>query len=159
MQKAILIPTDFQVESLNTLKLALNKNDGHEVSVCLVYCEYQSDSITELLFYSPNKRIKALAGAEFNEALAIIKNRFSKTLTNLYIDLFHGHNSNALAAFLEARRVQEIYIPQNYTLKSTKNSFDPLPLLKKVQLPIYTMEWSSEINLSSQGNLGALFVN
>lgn len=159
MQKTILIPTDFQVESLNTLKLALNKNDGHGVNVCLMYCEYQSDSITELLFYSPNKRIKALAGAEFNEALAIIRNRFSKTLANLHIELFHGYNSSALAAFLETRRVQEVYIPQSYPLKNTKNSFDPLPLLKKTQLPIYAMDWSSDVNLSSQDNLGALFVN
>jgi hypothetical protein len=60
MPKRILIPIDFSVESLNTLKRALDGLGDTHVEVILMYAEYLSDSITELLFYSPDDKRKEL---------------------------------------------------------------------------------------------------
>ncbi|MBP7642450.1 MAG: hypothetical protein KA767_03880, partial [Saprospiraceae bacterium] len=68
MQKRILIPTDFNVESLNTMKRALERVDDGDVEVILFYSEYLSDSITEMLFYNPEKRLNELITPVFEEA-------------------------------------------------------------------------------------------
>lgn len=58
MKKRILVPIDFQVESLNTLKLALKQHADNEVIVHLVYGELLDESITRMLFYDPARIIK-----------------------------------------------------------------------------------------------------
>ncbi len=159
MQKTILIPIDFHVESLNTLKLALKQNADSEVQVVLMYCEYLSDSIRDLLFYSPHKRIAELASADFHDAISIIRNRFSTTLISLRIELFHGHNASAFRNFTDGNRIDEIYIPKSYTLKKYKSGFDPGPLIKKSRLPFFEMDWATDTSLSQQDQLGFLFNN
>ena len=159
MQKTILIPTDFQVASLNTLKLALKHQNNQEVRVVLMYCEYLSDSITELLFFSPKETIKSLIKPEFEEAVAILKNRFAKTLVQLSVEMFHGQTTNAFQNFAQANEIDEIYIPKSYTLKKSDKSFDPLPYFKKSKLPIYEMEWDNNTKVSREDQLEAIFSN
>lgn len=158
MQKVILIPIDFQVESLNTLKLALSQNTGNRVKVVLMYCEHLSDSIRDLLFYSPHKRIAALASADFYEALSIIQNCFSTTMVSSQIELFHGYNVAAFRNFAAGNCIDEIYIPENYRLIARERSFDPLPIIKKSKLPLNEMGWPQHAGLSTQDQLAFLFV-
>ena len=68
MVKNILVPIDFQVASLNTMKLALEDREDCEVRVILMYSEFLTDSISDLLFYSPHKIIDAKLTPEFKEA-------------------------------------------------------------------------------------------
>ena len=159
MQKTILIPTDFQVESLNTLKLALKHQNNQKVRVVLMYSEYLTDSITELLFYSPKEIIKSSIKPEFEEALAIIKNRFPKTLVEISMQMFHGFTTNAFLHFAHANNIDEVYIPKNYTLIKSTKSFDPLPLLRKSKLPIYEMNWNNNTKVSRGDQLEAIFNN
>jgi len=60
MPKTILIPIDFRVASLNTLKYALERSSGSPHRVILIYAEYLEDSITELLFYRPESKPRSL---------------------------------------------------------------------------------------------------
>lgn len=56
--KNILIPIDFTIESLNTLKFALEENKNEQLTVVLMYATHLSDSITELLFIHNTKSFK-----------------------------------------------------------------------------------------------------
>ena len=73
MLKNILIPTDFKIESLNTLKYCLEERKHEKSSVILMYSAYNSDSITELLFYNPAKIVEGLVSTNFKDAINIIK--------------------------------------------------------------------------------------
>ena len=160
MQKTILVPTDFCVASLNTLRLALEQTPENEaVHVVLMYAEYLDDSITELLFYSPKKRVEALKNAEFEEALAILKNRFENRIASVRYELFHGYNRSALRCFVQANEVSTIYIPQSYQFKPAQRGFDPIPLIKKSKLAIQELEWEDRHSFFEANQLQLLFNN
>jgi hypothetical protein len=159
MAKTILIPIDFKIESLNTLKLALNSLKSEHTNVVLMYTEYLTDSITELLFYSPKKIIKSLKSPEFEEAISIIKNRYETMIDSIDIKLFHGYNVNAFKIFVEAKKIDTIYIPKNYSLRTSQNGFNPIPLIKKSKLPYQEIEWETSTYTSEQVQLNALFSN
>lgn len=156
MAKTILIPIDFKVQSLNTLKLALADSQADDVTVILVYPETLSDSITELMFYSPGKRIRALTGAEFKKALDILVNRFERQVSDIRIELLHAPHRQFLLNFLKAHRISEIYVPKRYQLSPGANGFDPIPGLKKSGLPVYEMDWEPG-SAGSVNELNALF--
>jgi hypothetical protein len=87
MVKKILIPTDFKIESLNTLKYSLEERKQEKSSVILMYSAYNSDSITDLLFYNPTKIVEALVSSNFNDAINIIKNTYETSIHSFKIEL------------------------------------------------------------------------
>jgi hypothetical protein len=157
MEKSILIPTDFSVESLNTLKVALSEDDHTQMHIILMCGEYLNDSITDLLFYSPERSLTKLLTPEFNEAISILKNRFEKKILSLKVELFHGATSQALRNFMHARNVQQVFIPRNYELRYNRNLFDIVPYLKDTHAHIFETQWESNISNSKGDHLNALF--
>lgn len=156
MPKKVLIPIDFKVESLITLKYAL-KEIKEEVEVVLMYSEHLTDSITDLIFYSPHERHNALKTAEFNEGLAILKTRFESILTKTVIKFFHGYNANAFRSFALGYNIDCIYIPKNLRLQPAENGFDPIPIILKSKLSYREIEWEESTD-SSIGSLSKLFI-
>jgi hypothetical protein len=144
MGKKILIPIDFRIESLNTLKYALEERKQEKSSVILMYSTFNSDSITELLFYNPAKIIQALVSSHFNDGINIIKNTYESSLHSLTIELFHGLNRNAFLNFYEAHGIDLVYLPKDYCLKPNKNGFDPIPLIKKSKVQYREVAWISD---------------
>lgn len=159
MAETILVPTDLRVASLNTLKLALELIDDNRIHVILVYAQYTGDSITDLLFNSPKKRLNNLVTPEFKEALEILRNCFeAKLLNGIDVEMYSGYNANALGNFIEAFGVTKIFIPKNYTLQPAhKMAFDITPMLKKIELPVFELEWDSGRVESEEQQLIALF--
>jgi hypothetical protein len=157
MVKKILIPTDFKIESLNTLKYCLEERKQEKSSVILMYSAYNSDSITEVLFYDPIKIVEALVSSNFNDAINIIKNTFESSLYAIKIELFHGLNTNAFLNFYDAHRVDLVYLPKDYSLKPYKNGFDPTPLIKKSKVQYREVAWTSEHDLTYKDDLNQLF--
>lgn len=156
MAKKILIPIDFKVESLNTLKYAL-KDIKEEVEVVLMYSEHLTDSITDLIFYSPDDRRKALNTAEFEEGLGILQTRFESVLTKTVIKFFHGYNANAFRSFVVGCNIDSIYIPKNFRLQLAENGFDPIPIIRRSSLSFQEIEWEETAD-SSISNLSKLFI-
>lgn len=157
MAKRILIPVDFNVESLVTLKLALDESNERGMKVVLMYARYQDDSITDMLFYSPSRIIKQEMPAEFKEALSIIQNRYESILDSVSVALFHGQTTQAFKAFAEAHRVTDIVLPNLYRFNLTENSFNPLPLIRKSGLPYREVAWEPHVNTAQQHQLISLF--
>jgi len=165
MAKTILIPIDFKVESLITLKLALSDSslfeDDHEfskVNIVLIYAEYQSDSITDLLFYSAYKTIQRLKTPEFNDAISIIQNRYKTVINSISIELFHGCNSNAFENWVKSKNIDLSYIPKSYLFKPIKNGFNPIPFIKKSKLQYKEMDWELNSTDSNSNYINTLFI-
>lgn len=158
MQKTLLVPTDFSVPSLNALRLALEQvEEDQSVDVVLMYAEWLDDSITELLFYSPKKRIESLKSAVFEEALMILQNRFENRIASIRIELFHGYNTSAFHNFAQANQIDQVVILQDYTFKPAKRGFDPSPLIKKSKLPIQYLVWKDQGTYFEENQLQLLF--
>jgi hypothetical protein len=157
MGKKILIPIDFRIESLNTLKYALEERKQEKSSVILMYSTFNSDSITELLFYNPAKIIQALVSSHFNDGINIIKNTYESSLHSLTIELFHGLNRNAFLNFYEAHGIDLVYLPKDYCLKPNKNGFDPIPLIKKSKVQYREVAWISDNDATNKDELNQIF--
>jgi hypothetical protein len=159
MAKTILIPIDFKVASLLTLRHALEKyeNENIKVDVVLLYAQFLSDSITELLFYSPHKYIKPDENAEFTHALEILKNRYSSRLGHVSFELLHFNTKSYLERFLNVRNISCIYVPQKYSLHLNANGFDSVPLLKKAMVPLHELAFDMPNSPNSNQHLTALF--
>ena len=157
MVNKILIPTDFKVESLNTLKYSLEERKQKKSSIILMYSSYNSYSITELLFYSPSKIVEALISPNFKDAINIIKNTYESSIHSFKIELFHGLNRSAFINFYEAHGIDLIYLPKEYRLKSYKNGFDPIPLIKKSKVQYREVTWTSDHDRSNKDELNQLF--
>lgn len=157
MAHTLLIPIDFKVESLKSLKLVLNDNTHQKLNVVLVYAEKSSGSITDMLFYSPSKRVSELCSDIFIEALSMIKNRYDSVIGELRIEIFSGTTVGALKNFIDANRVDEIVSPSNYELEMPSRAFDVRPLFKGVSTPIKNVSWQNQKSLSVHEQLIALF--
>jgi hypothetical protein len=157
MVKKVLIPTDFKIESLNTLKYCLEERKHEKSSVILMYSAYNSDSITELLFYNPAKIVEGLVSTNFKDAINIIKNTYESSIHSFKIELFHGLNRNAFLNFYEAHKIDLVYLPKEYRLKLYENGFDPIPLIKKSKVQYREVAWTSEHDLTENDHLNQLF--
>ncbi len=158
-QKTILVPTDFCVASLNTLKLALEQVEEPKVNVVLLYCEYRDDSITELLFYSPSQIIRGLLTDDFRDAVSMLTNRFENKIGQLRVELFHGHAQATFDMLLDTLNVDAIYFSKVYKLRAAKRSFDPTPYIVNGVVPYYEVEWPSQETASEIDKLENLFLN
>lgn len=157
MAKRMLIVTDLRVESLNTLRLALEHAGEEQVEIVLMYAETSPDSITEMLFHNPEYRIKELVKPEFQEALAILKNRYENVICSLRIRLFSGFTTNAFRNFAEGLRIEVVYLPRTYQLQPGERGFDPTPYIKKSGLPYHELDYTPGANSVKDNVLDSLF--
>ncbi|WP_064197341.1 MULTISPECIES: universal stress protein [Emticicia] len=158
MTTKILIPTDFHVESLNTLKLAINHLETYEVDVVLMYAQDLGNSITDLLFYNPKKLVESLRTKEFDEALSILKNRFETRIKSISYEIFHGYRVKLMEDFIESKKIDSIFLPKSYHLQMSKNGFDTIPLIKKSKLTYKELDWETGAYDSEELQLNALFI-
>lgn len=158
MTETILVPIDFRVASLNTLKLALESCSGRQVQVVLMYAETVDDSISELLFYTPDKKIKDLTTPEFKEALEVLKNRFEGTIAGgIIFRLFHGRTAAAFFNFAKANGIDTVFIPKTYPLALPLKAFDPTPLIRKSAIPFREVGWEIGRTATEQEQIITLF--
>lgn len=158
MTTKVLIPTDFHVESLNTLKLAMNHLETYEVDVVLMYSEDLGNSITELLFYNPKKVVESLKTEEFDEALSILKNRFESRIKSISYEVFHGYRVPLVEDFIASKNIDSIFLPKSYKLRMRKKGFDVIPLIKNSRLAYKELDWETGVYDSEELQLNALFI-
>ena len=160
MKKTIVIPTDFTVNSLNTLKAVLSSNpSGTSLDIILLHGMNLSDSIRDLLFFSKMKHIDALSNAEFEEAREVLCNKFDSHINSLKTDLFTGFNQSAFNSYLEANRIDKIYIPDSKENLPNKNSFDLSGFIKKSAVEVITINTDAIIPVPEKGKITEVFLN
>jgi hypothetical protein len=136
MSKTILIPTDFSVGSLSALKHTLAETGPDGVNVVLMHARLLSTSITDLLFHSPHKALAEQLRPEFNDALAILRNRFEGRVHGVKLALFHGRTVSAFRQFAQSHSVDEVHVPRGHALRLEGAAFDPMPLIRRSGLPV-----------------------
>lgn len=160
MPRSVLIPVDFRIESLNTLKFALGHHADQDVVVVLVYAVALTMSITDLLFYSRERMRDAHSTPAFDEALAILKNKHASIVKRIVMEPFHGVTQGAFSTFIEAHRIDEAYVPRRYRLAPIERcGFDILPFIRRSVLPVHEVDWDIRSDATGRDDLDALFSN
>jgi len=154
MKIRALIPTDFTVESLNTLKLVLKNNTASSFEIILLHPFSLGDSISDLLFYAPRKLLRERQTEEFSSALAILKNRYESSILTITIEAFHSLGLQALKNFVQAQGITHIYLPGSYQLSKNNAGLDIVPILKKTTIPFTTINWQA--NDLNDGGINSL---
>ena len=158
MQKKILIPTDFSVQSLNILKSILSNNSSKtRLDIILIHGFRLSDSIMDLLFYSKHQQISALTTSEFKEACGVIKNKYDSQINSLTIELFSGFNVSAFNNYLEANKIDEIFISDKEMTFTNKSSFDLSHYIKKCRINSSTINISNNSIFPEKGKVAEVF--
>ena len=155
--KRILVPVDFKVESLITLKKALDVLEDTMVEATLLYAEHLNDNISELLFYSPKDKMEKMVPRVFHEALSIIRNRYENNLGGVFIEFFHGYGVGAMKNFIDANRIDMAFLPSGYRLKPMRNGFDPLPIIRRTGIPIQEVALMNGNPFTDSQHLSLLF--
>ncbi len=160
MQKTILIPTDFTVESLILVKQAVAQNQNNNLNIILLYSCFLTDSISELLFYSPEKIIKEKSNAKFHEALSVVTNRYYEQINAIEIEVFHGYSASSIESYVEKNKISQVFIPKNYVFKETGNYFDMTSIIRRSKLKYTELSWAENPDYTIQGNnLANLFID
>lgn len=141
MARTILIPTDLSVNSLKTLKFALNESPSSDLDIILMFAHTPSSGISDLLFYSPQKTLRALRNQSFNDALEVLRNRYEHKVRSLRVELFHGRTNSAFTDFVQIHRVDEIHVPADHVRLNHPQGFDPMPQIMASQLPKNVHRW------------------
>lgn len=159
MKSNILIPTDFSIGSLNLVKQAMTQNTSSEITIVFACGVLLSDSITELLFFSPSEVLKNRVSSDFTEACNIIKNKYQSRILDIKTEIFTGTSQAAFNNFLEAHQIDETYVSQQYKMKPFhKRNFDCTPYLLRSPIKINKVGWEERPNLPEKDLLAELFL-
>ncbi|MCW5906797.1 MAG: hypothetical protein KIS94_02975 [Chitinophagales bacterium] len=158
--KRILIPTDFSVSSLNVLKTVLGSNlHGEKYDIILLHGIRMNDSISDLLFFSKNNLLRSVSNPEFDHALMVLKNKYASSIQNIRSDVFTGYNQSAFNSYLEANRIDEAYVSENYChAKAGKQSFDVSPYILKSNLKVNGVRLATQ-EIPEKGQVAEILLN
>lgn len=125
MNKRILIPSDFTIDSLFFVIQSIEQSKANELEIILVYGNRSSTSITELLGINLEDHLKELHSEDFIKACQMICHRYEDRKLNIYTDIIGTENANYLHNYLKGAAIDEIRVPSNYAFeKRTKHFFD-----------------------------------
>lgn len=133
--RTILIPTDFSSTPLLLLKhAALTSHE--ELNVIFMYSTFVSDSITDLLFYSPQKVLGQAVSKEFREGCSIMQNKYPQKIKSIRYEVFHNNNADSFRVLTEMNNVDQVYVAVDtpYTLR--KAEFNPVNSILKSRVPV-----------------------
>lgn len=126
--RTILIPTDFTSTPLLLLKhAALTSHEKFEV--VFMYSTFVSDSITDLLFYSPQKILQQATPQEFIEGCAIMQNKYPEKIVNIRYEILHSSGSDSFRVLAELNNVESVFIAIDMPYKLKRSEFNPVKLI------------------------------
>lgn len=144
MGATILIPTDFNVSSLEPLKALLQFQDEDSIHVLLVHGVYQSNSISDLLFFDQSDLKMELAGKEFLSKLNKLEKELKSKVSSIQITFFSGFTQSSFEQFTETNKVDRIIIPYEIPFDwSHKKSMDILPFLHRSKIKKQLIAWDN----------------
>lgn len=144
MGTTILIPTDFNVSSLEPLKALLQFQNEDSINVLLIHGIYQSNSISDLLFFDQSDLKLELAGKEFLVRLGDLEKELAPKVGSIQITFFSGFSQSSFEQFTQTNKVDKIIIPYELIFDwSHKKSMDILPFLRKSKIRKQLISWDN----------------
>lgn len=135
--KTVLIPTDFQLESLKVIDALIMANPGQQFKIVLFHVFKVSDSITDLLMLSRRSRDYEQISDDFYFELENYKKRYEGQLTNIEISYFYGTTVAAFRNFTDNINLDLIAFSSAYEFQAiNKYSLNPTNLIERAKLVV-----------------------
>lgn len=145
--QTVLIPTDFTTTPLLLLKhAALSAAD--KLEVIFMYSTFTSDSITDLLFYSPQRILQAAIPRDFREGCAIMMNKYPEKISGIRYEVFHGNNATAFQILADLNKVDKVLIARDQPFRLHGYEFNPVSNILTSNIPVeeVAMQVSPPVN-------------
>lgn len=137
VKRIIFMPTDLSQASLDLIEQTLAAAGNCELVIVLTLCQFQTDSISELLYYDKDEFIASLGGRTFKNALRVLRSKYPDANVKFNWEVFYGLNQAAFNTFITGNRINEAVIPEHYfPLTYSARHFDPTPYVRKSGLKI-----------------------
>lgn len=149
--KTVLVPTDFNVESLKIIDSLVLTNKPEKVGIIFMHAFKLSDSITEMLMLSRRSRDYEMVNDEFYAKMDAYKQKYPNDIKFIGIEYFYGGTVAAFRNFIEGVNADFIAYPKDYNFNAIhKFSINPASLTKRcgcevIELDIH--EFSGEEKL------------
>ena len=135
--KHILIPTDFSIDSLNTVHAAIANYGEEKLKITLFHLLTMSSDISELMFPSMRNKHHQMISDDFHEACEILQNRYHSKVHSLRIKFGFGDTVSYLRNFIEGAKVDLIVVGQGVPLSlPSSRSVKMMPILERTGFPI-----------------------
>lgn len=148
--KNILLLTDLSLSSLWPLHAVVKEQATQPITIHVVHMLDIPTSITDLLSLK-SRRPYASLSAQFNEALQLLRKKYSRQIEAIHFRFLYGNNSRILNNFIEANNIACTYVTTSSNLIVTDGRADFLPLLKGCKVPVHQAPLRSEVEPSYQG--------
>jgi len=130
--KTILIPTNFDEESLQLIKSTILLYPETKLMILLVAGYKERLNTYGLLYYSIQKILKKTVKTSFLEKIDELKIEHKRSLLNVKFKIFLESNRFSFDNFLKENKVDLAVIPKNISEGGLKkNFFSVIPQIKK----------------------------
>ena len=127
--KTLLIPTDFNLASLNCIPGLIQRYSPQKVEIILVHMMKVTDNIGELLMLSRRSSEYRHISEDFYKACYKLKQQYTGNINNIRIEFFYGSTVAVFKNFLEANEVDAIVMFENYDYQMLNKNSTPPALL------------------------------
>ena len=130
--KTVLVPTDFNIESIKIIDSLVVTNKPEEIRIIFIHAFKLSDSITDMLMLSRRSRDYENVSDEFYTQVELYKQKYPNHINFIGIDYFYGSSVAAFKNFIEAKDATCIAFPKEYNFTPiNKFSIDPATLTRR----------------------------
>jgi hypothetical protein len=137
VKRIIFMPTDLSQVSLVLVEQTLADAGNDELLIVLTLCLFQTDSITEILFYDKDEFIESLESRKFNRALRVLRNQYPDVNVKFNWEVFSGLNQAAFNNFIIGNQISEAVLPEHYfPLTNAARNFDPTAYVRRSRLKV-----------------------
>lgn len=148
--KTLLIPTDFNVKSLNCITGLIQQYAPQKLNIIMVHMMKITDNIHELLMLSRRSAEHQHISPEFYNACALLKREHADSINNIRIEFFYGSTVAVFKNFLEANEVNSIVMLENYTYAMlNKNSVEPAVLVNRSGIKVINANCDAPVKLKA----------
>ncbi|RYZ97226.1 MAG: hypothetical protein EOP47_22200 [Sphingobacteriaceae bacterium] len=138
--QTILIPTNFNVSSLDCVPALCNQFKGEDIKIIFMHMFKLSDSITDLLMLSKRSRDHEHISDEFYSRCRELKAEHEQ-IQAIKADFVYGSTLSLFRNFIDANEVTHVLDQGHCTAsKINKLSMDPAILIKRSGLPVIQVE-------------------
>jgi len=138
--KTLLIPTDFNLKSLNCIAGLTKRYSPEKLNIVLVHMMKITDNMQELLMLSRRSTEYQHISQDFYNTCTLLKQKHADAINNIRIEFFYGSTIAVFKNFLEANEVDTIVMLENYNYTMlNKNSIHPSVLVNRSGLQVVNL--------------------
>ena len=149
--KTVLVPTDFNVESLKIIDSLVVTNKPQDIGIIFMHAFKLSDSITDMLMLSRRSKDYENISDEFYAQAEAYKKKYPNHIKFIGVEYFYGSTVAAFKNFIDGCNATCIAYPKEYNFKAiNKYSINPNTLTKRCGCEVFEVdinEFSSEEKL------------